>query len=1669
MYNLMKLPSSISKRKKFPLYILSYYILISVMFAPIPQIYASSGLMNSSSQFSDNSYPYNGADYYTEISFDSVLSQDIRPEEIGSAYSPIQDDSNTGDSFSVDDNLAVDHQFALNLTEDSGIITNSYTLSTISDYTNTSLQYGITNMTAVKDYYPVESQTSGGALREKLTWYESVALAQEFEVKWDYAMFYGAKILLNYIPSDFTGIYELEILVVNASTTNPYGPNMSSVLTSDVNDPYDSLNTPPFGSSSNIRYFDFTDVLLEKGSYYVVANLTIIDNNDDSTYDHFAWDKYIVAPYDGKTFEMDNATRSWTQQNTYDLTLIPELLASDSSGLALTFSDPNAIDLTDNSVSITSLTESISETGLHTLTANTSTQITFDNSYAFVKSYSAASIFQASNSSYWNYSVDWNISWYTPLLYITPYVNLDRYHFIYSPTDWHDTTFAFYYNDTNTIPGTRESAGYKVALANNNSAGNWILSTKSPNYLSDLTLMDDTTPTERYLLGYWIGTATQSIGYAGSNIVANTLVQGDGAGIPYDVTTGSLNYTLYDGNGNIIPIKSGLPGDLVYTDTTSYTLAGITQVSAGFYTPEISFDPSAYGTDEPGFWTAAVFWQNGTEVGFYSQRIVVQTQTQFDFVWEEIPLEANWVIDDISRKGLDSIVVTGYYFNVSEPYTTGARNPISSATVSYNVYNATWNTNANLDYYGSAEYNTSILVDFDVGIYTVEIAGTGAFLETNSTSFSLTVFYELALSPQFSSTSTNYTDNAIYYIALHDVTADVNLDYYDDLNVTLYDGTYYYLTSPVDYNFTYDGSPKEWILNINTTTNSLDIGVYSVYIELSIDNYKANYSSEVVSDVYTFEITAPETEIHDVTTPTTIYVYHNVIFKFTLFDINHSIDLTGAVVTPSANVPNINLVVGTEGVNYTITVTNSNEFATAIEISVSVTLANYQSVTDFVLGDLEVLIIQTELVENEPFTPAVSYVGYETTVVIQFNDLTHEQVIYSAEYITFTYSSSSCDFVSLVEWGFRYNFTFINNDVSVNVINVTITLGKNGYEEASATISIPVISKATDADFDVGYSSDISIYYEEGFTVGLLYWDTTLMEYIPQPDTVIVEGDISVTFDPPSNISDTIIININPIGTLGVFYLNITLMEPGYAPQMLQIFITVNERTTYLDTPMSELDITDYASEDIEVLFWYQDVISGYSNILTATVSANFDVANSSLDINTYFTIEYNILLDQYHQIIFTPNTALAVGTVFLIELTFEQYGYVIKTVIIQLTFHSPVDYDITVDIEGELRQLDTFQFTVTIENATQELLFPLSLNTIHKAPNPSGDTVVVFYTFYYNDGTEETFNVTIALTGSAGTYTGTSVEIEIPWQVTSLSYYVSYTPSAENQYVLLSKSSVESEPVATASPAFLALLSFLFREYTYYMVGGLAALAVIFIALTIYFAVIRPKKQKKKASKKGYLDKISKILTSVLAMRKVIIVHKETGLPVYEWDLGGEIAVDSTLVTGFLAAVSGMGSEISGGAAGSVKKLDYGQFVVSSSAKDCICVYLFSTTDVSVDVETGLANFVEWFEKRFQPILHDWNGVTDDFQKNSRQIMDTLSEELFVWTLHPLSVNTLKEKEVVKLNPLSQRIYKFIKDYKEVTISVALEYFNKIPLEETLSTLFNLVDNKFLLRMRLR
>ncbi|MCK4845769.1 MAG: hypothetical protein KAS95_08860, partial [Candidatus Heimdallarchaeota archaeon] len=433
-------------------------------------------------------------------------------------------------------------------------------------------------------------------------------------------------------------------------------------------------------------------------------------------------------------------------------------------------------------------------------------------------------VFIASNSSYWSYDISWNITWTSNEIDYSPYSNLNRTQKVVTPTDW-DSTFTFYYNETNPFTAKRESYGYIILLNANNTAGDWRLTTKSPNYIEQLSLLDGLTATDRYFLGYWTANVTYATGYNGSTITSEAYVKNDGGGTPTLETTGMLNYTLFDRNGNIIPLKSSIPANLSFTDLTSYSFTGLVNDSAGFYSNDITFDPSVYNSDLPGFWTAMVFWQNGTEVGFYTIRIVVQTQTYFDAEWETEPGEDKWTNTDISRKNSDEISVKAYYYNISEPFFSGNGTLIPTA----NVSNTTTWLDDGIFTDLAPQYTTSTTVNAVAGSYSVNLLATGAFIENQTISFNVDVFYELGIDPENNADSIKYTDNAIYSLNIIDETSNSNLSDINNVYVSVYNQSdNFNLIVYTDYTFAYQGASELWLLDVDTSTNDLAIGNYNI-------------------------------------------------------------------------------------------------------------------------------------------------------------------------------------------------------------------------------------------------------------------------------------------------------------------------------------------------------------------------------------------------------------------------------------------------------------------------------------------------------------------------------------------------------------------------------------------------------------------------------------------------------------------------------------------------------------------------------------------------------------------------------------------------------------------------------------------------------------------------
>ncbi|MCK5408625.1 MAG: hypothetical protein KAJ30_00040, partial [Candidatus Heimdallarchaeota archaeon] len=367
-------------------------------------------------------------------------------------------------------------------------------------------------------------------------------------------------------------------------------------------------------------------------------------------------------------------------------------------------------------------------------------------------------------------------------------------------------------------------------------------------------------------------------------------------------------------------------------------------------------------------------------------------------------------------------------------------------------------------------------------------------------------------------------------------------------------GTDFPLSNPVDYTFNYTAPTEQWVLNISTSTNNLYTGLYSVEIAIQLNDYQANYSDVYVSDVYTFEITAPKTSVLEVSYDTEIYLYHDSEFSFRFQDTNHSTALLGANFVASASVINISFSYNTIGDIYYVTVTNNNYLASSFNIFVDITLANYEPVTSFLLGALSVLTIQTDLTEVS--SPTEVYVGYTTSVVVQFNDLTHVELIAegTGSFVTLITNSSSYIDLGYVYLGSgQYNVSFINNDFNLQGINITITIGKTGYENASISLQIQVISISTDSMLVDSADENIVVYYNEGASIEILYWDNISFVNITDP-LALFSGNLSVTptYNYLTNITTITILSFNEIG---YFELTITIYKPGFETQNITVYI----------------------------------------------------------------------------------------------------------------------------------------------------------------------------------------------------------------------------------------------------------------------------------------------------------------------------------------------------------------------------------------------------------------------------------------------------------------------------------------------------------------------------------
>ncbi len=851
-------------------------------------------------------------------------------------YTPINSTSETGDSFTVNDELSVTHDVALSLNSGNSW-ENSFTIQPpTGGFTPDYLQYGLT-LTATQDTYLVHE---GLENKHAVLNSDHIRLAQAFQISWDYGVFYSAEINLE-TNGPTLGSDEIELYIVKEDGFGD--PNLGDIRAYEVNGPYNSSNPIPGTSYNNygVYYFQNTtlngEAILEQGTYFVVIELTVVDDSN-AEYDWLGkqgiTSGYPYYVHDGF---------SWSYINDETRGLLVDLKPSYSNGTAMSFDDPSDISLVDNAIAITSLTQQIMGSGVHTLSSDTSVDIVMSNSYSFDRTILANSQYSVTNSTHLANTVDWTLTWSIGTLNLFTYTNPIRTQEIITPSDWHNTIFDLMVNDSTSIPGVKSSLGYDFNLntilnGSKYDSGDFEFTTSSPNYLYDLNLnsLD-------FDLGYWETDDVNATGFNGSTVIADVYVKDS---LMSDVLTGDLNFTLYDPDGQIVPVKNdSLYPNLIFNDVSTYTLLETTQDGAGHYNLITVFDPSFEGTDKEGFWTAVCVWQNGTEIGYYSLRISVSKSTTANFSWE-VTEGGSWSSNSstsLTRINEESIRVLIEYNNISDPFFSGDGTPITAAPVSFTT---SWGSSGLLTYNGSY-YEGYINLNAEEGLQSIDLIATGNFLQEHFEIIDIYVLhaFDIQALPDTSFEAYYEDDFSDITFRVRDlknasvpVIPDEMFFYLDDVLLTQFD----------DYDTTIESDRINLNLSINSSNLNLSSGYYTIKIEVTKSDFVVDYGVETATQEVDLEIKTVTTELQLLAADEAVYQNSVTTIKFLYVDTIHNINITGASVSVTFDITEASLVdiYEVDGL-YTVTVRVLEPQETSIHIHISVSKAGYNPIVDY--------------------------------------------------------------------------------------------------------------------------------------------------------------------------------------------------------------------------------------------------------------------------------------------------------------------------------------------------------------------------------------------------------------------------------------------------------------------------------------------------------------------------------------------------------------------------------------------------------------------------------------------------------------------------------------------------------------------------------------------------
>jgi hypothetical protein len=199
-------------------------------------------------------------------------------------------------------------------------------------------------------------------------------------------------------------------------------------------------------------------------------------------------------------------------------------------------------------------------------------------------------------------------------------------------------------------------------------------------------------------------------------------------------------------------------------------------------------------------------------------------------------------------------------------------------------------------------------------------------------------------------------------------------------------------------------------------------------------------------------------------------------------------------------------------------------------------------------------------------------------------------------------------------------------------------------------------------------------------------------------------------------------------------------------------------------------------------------------------------------------------------------------------------------------------------------------------------------------------------------------------------------------------------------------------------------------------------------------------------------------IFQSVFMIRKLIVVHHETSIPVFEQNYYENSSMDTSIIAGVLNAITSIGKEMIG-APTSIKKIEFHGFVVVSAVCGAYSVYLFSERDLHESLVEGVNRIAKWFDLIFGYDGAQWDGSMDLFNKYNNSIQEKICKELFLWFIYSIQISDVNPDKIKSFGIVEKEIYSYIKERREISCVVLLDQISIFTTGELLEGLFNLVE----------